>query len=148
LTPGCNKSGLSEWIGTQLTGLTGFNEWLLLLIVCSLTSILTQIISNVTTAAIVIPIVLKLAQKLTINPVLVIVPPTLICSHGFVLPVSSAPNAMIFAIAGMSTYEMAKVGLTITLTCLTIVIISIMSYGYLMFDLGTFPVWANSTIIS
>ena len=148
LAEGCTKSGLSDWIGNQLSGLSGMNEWALLFIVSGITAVLTQIVSNVTTAAIIIPIVLKLATKLVINPVLLLVPPTLVCSHGFVLPVSSAPNAMIFAIAGIDSLEMAKVGITITMSCLVIVILSIMSYGYLMFDLGTFPEWANSTITS
>jgi len=148
LAEGCTKSGLSDWIGNQLIGLSGMNEWALLFIISGITAVLTQIVSNVTTAAIIIPIVLKLATKLVINPVLLLVPPTLVCSHGFVLPVSSAPNAMIFAIAGIKSLEMAKVGITITMSCLLIVNLSIMSYGYVMFDLGTFPEWANSTITS
>ena len=148
LAEGCKESGLSDWIGNQLSGLTGMNEWALLFIVCFITSVLTQIVSNVTTAAIVIPIVLKLASQLEVNPVLLMMPPTLVCSHGFVLPVSSAPNAMIFAIARVSTLELAKVGATITLSCLVIVVLSVMSYGYLMFDLGSFPEWANSTTLA
>ena len=43
LAEGCNKSGLSDWIGDQLTGLTGLNEWILLIIICLLASVLTQI---------------------------------------------------------------------------------------------------------
>ena len=148
LAEGCKHSGLSDWIGVQLSGLTGMNEWALLFIICFITSLLTQIVSNVTTAAIVIPIVLRLASELHINPVLLMMPPTLVCSHGFVLPVSSAPNAMIFAIAKVSTLEMARVGATITLSCLIIVVLSVKSYGYLMFDLGNFPDWANSTMTS
>jgi di/tricarboxylate transporter len=146
LAEGCNKSGLSDWIGSQLEGLTGLNEWVLLIIICVLSSVLTQIVSNVTTAAIIIPIVLKLAQQLKINPVLLLIPPTLICSHGFMLPVSSAPNTMAFQLSGMTTFEMAKVGGALILICMTIVIVSIMSYGYIMFDLGTYPQWANATL--
>ena len=145
LAEGCNKSGLSDWIGSQLTGLMGLNIWVLLIVICVLASVLTQIVSNVTTAAIIIPIVLKLAQQLSINPILLLIPPTLICSHGFMLPVSSAPNTMTFQLSGMTTFEMAKVGGALTLICMAIVILSIMSYGYAMFDLGTFPQWANET---
>jgi sodium-dependent dicarboxylate transporter 2/3/5 len=146
LAEGCNKSGLSDWIGSQLTGLMGLNIWVLLIVICLLSSVLTQIVSNVTTAAIIIPIVLKLACQLSINPILLLIPPTLICSHGFMLPVSSAPNTMTFQLSGMTTFEMAKVGGTLILICMIIVILSIMSYGYAMFDLGTFPQWANQTL--
>ena len=148
LADGCKKSGLSDWIGDQLIGLTDLNELVLLIIICILSSVLTQIVSNVTTAAIIIPIMLRLAQELEINPILLLVPPTLVCSHGFMLPVSSAPNTMAYQLAGMSTLEMAKVGGSLIVICMVIVILSTMSYGYVMFDLGTFPDWANATVRS
>ena len=141
-------SGLSLWIGDQLTGLTGLNEWVLLIVICLLGSVLTQIVSNVTTAAIIIPIVIRLAQQLRLNPLLLSIPPTLVCSHGFMLPVSSAPNTMAFQLAGMSSLEMAKVGGPLIIICMTIVILSTMSYGSAIFDLGTFPEWANATLNS
>jgi hypothetical protein len=53
---------------------------------------------------------------------------------------------MAFQLSGMTTFEMAKVGGALILICMTIVIVSIMSYGYIMFDLGTFPQWANATL--
>jgi hypothetical protein len=40
---------------------------------------------------------------------------------------------------------MARVELMITLSCIIIVALSIKSYDYLMFDLGHYPDWANST---
>lgn len=138
---------LSEWIGSQLTSLEGLDEWSLIFIISILASVLTQLVSNVTTATIIIPIVLQLAQDLNINPVLLLIPPTLVCSYGFMLPVSSAPNTMVYVPSGLTTYQMARLGFVITLICMMVVILSVMTYGYIMFDLGTFPSWANSTNI-
>ena len=50
--------------------------------------------------------------------------------------------------AGMSSLEMAKVGAPLILICMAIVILSTMSYGRVIFDLGTFPDWANATRVS
>ncbi len=119
----------------------------LVIIISILASVLTQLVSNVTTATIIVPIVLQLARDLNINPVLLLVPPTLVCSYGFMLPVSSSPNTMVYIPSGLTTYQMAKLGFVITLICMVVVILSVMSYGYIMFDLGTFPDWANATIV-
>jgi len=61
------------------------------------------------------------------------------------LPVSSSPNTMIYPPSGMTSLQMAKLGFGITIMCMVVVIVSIMTYGYIMFDLGTFPNWANAT---
>ena len=37
---------------------------------------------------------------------------------------------------------MIKLGLVLNIACLVVVMGSIMSYGYLMYDLGEFPDWA------
>jgi hypothetical protein len=50
-------------------------------------------------------------------------------------------------LAGMSSLEMAKVGAPLILICMAIVILSTMSYGRVIFDLGTFPDWANATLV-
>ena len=145
LAAGCENSGLSGWIGSQLSILTGLNDWTLILILCLLASVLTQIVSNVTTATIITPIVRQLAIELKINPLLLMIPPSLVCSYGFMLPVSSSPNTMAYQLSGMTTYEMARLGIGTTILCIAVVILSIMSYGKAMFDLGTFPVWANGS---
>ena len=45
---------------------------------------------------------------------------------------------------GLTTMEMAKVGLAVTVICLGVSILCIETYGYEMFDLGTYPDWMPS----
>jgi di/tricarboxylate transporter len=146
LASGSDSSGLSTWIGEQLESLESLDHRLILLILCLIACFLTQVASNVTTATIIVPIVLKLSQKLRINPIYLVMPPTLVCSFAFMLPVSTAPNAIAFGPSGLTTMEMARVGLAVTIICLGVSILCIETYGFQMFDLGTYPDWMpNST---
>jgi len=150
LAKGSDKSGLSSWIGSQLEALESLDDKVILLIICLIACFLTQIASNVTTATIIIPIVLTLSEKLKTNPIYLALPSTLVCSYAFMLPVSTAPNAIAFGPSGLTTMEMAKVGFTVTVICLGVVFLCIETYGNEMFDLGTYPDWmpqGNSSLV-
>ena len=56
-------------------------------------------------ATIIIPIVLQLSARLELNPIYLALPPTLVCSFAFMLPVSTAPNAIAFGPSGLTTME-------------------------------------------
>jgi hypothetical protein len=57
------------------------------------------------------------------------------------LPVSTAPNAIAFGPSGLTTMEMAKVGLAVTVICLGVSILCIETYGVPLFDLAVYPDW-------
>ena len=146
LAEGSEQSGLSDWIGQQLAGLTGLSDFVLLLVLCLLAGVLTQIASNVTTNTILIPIIMQLAVSLKINPLYLLYPPTFVCSYAFMLPVSTAPNAIAFGPSGMKIIDMVKLGFFANIFCTAVILLCIHTYGYAMFDLGTFPEWANNTV--
>ena len=138
------KSGLSSWIGSQLVGLSDLPIWSIVVITTLGASCLTQVAANVASANIFLPIMIQLAETLCVNPILLVIPPTMACSFSFVLPVSTAPNAIAIEVAGISTFEMVKVGILMNISSLLVTFLCIFSYGYPMFDLGTFPTWAQT----
>lgn len=97
LSEGAEKSGLSEWIGGQLTGLEDLPKPVILLIVMILTATLTEVCSNVATANVLLPILLQLSKTINIHPLYLSVPATISCSFAFMLPVATPPNALVFA---------------------------------------------------
>ena len=48
-----------------------------------------------------------------------------------------------FRSSGLKVSDMIKLGTVLNFACLAVVMGSIMSYGYLMYDLGEFPEWAQ-----
>src|SRR5699024_3534355 len=68
IAAGFVDSGLSEWIGSQLTGLQGVNMFVVILVVSGLVIFLTEITSNTATASMMYPIMASLAVALGFHP--------------------------------------------------------------------------------
>ena len=59
------------------------------------------------------------------------------------LPVATAPNAIVFGASTLTTGHMMKAGLGMNIICLIGTIIAINTYAVPLFDLNTFPTWAE-----
>ncbi len=137
------KSCLSAWLGSQLLALEGMSDWALALVGAAMANALTQVVSNAATVSIILPVLSDLALALHINPLYLIIPPTLACSYAFMLPVSTGPNAICFGPSRISVLTMIKLGFVLNVICLGIITLAINTYGFLMYDLGEFPDWAE-----
>ena len=92
----------------------------------------------------------KLDQKymLIIIYFILVLSSVITCSYAFMLPVATAPNAIVYAASTMSTRDMASTGFAMNVICVLMTTLAINSYGVLMFNLNTFPLWANQFIPS
>jgi sodium-dependent dicarboxylate transporter 2/3/5 len=104
-------TGLDEWIAQQLDFLSGMHYIVIILVIVSVAIFSGEIISNTATAALLIPISASLAISLNIEPLLIMVPLTVATSYGFVMPVGTPPNAIVFASGYVTAAKMARAGL-------------------------------------
>ena len=136
--------GLNDWIGQQLAGLTDLDSFVLQLIICSMAMLLTQVASNSATANILLPIITPLVcVSESINPLLLMLPPTLTTSFSFMLPVSTPPNAIAYEPSRMTPLEMMKVGAPMNILCFVITLAAAYTYGYPLLGLDVFPDYAK-----
>ncbi|XP_014664250.1 PREDICTED: solute carrier family 13 member 2-like [Priapulus caudatus] len=142
LADGVQESGLSRLIGEQLRVLDALPAWLLVLVLCLLVASLTETASNAATASIMIPILADLAEALCIHPYYLLYSATIACSFAFMLPVATPPNAIVFGYGVLKIWDMVKAGAMTNLLCISILCISINTYGYFAFGFNTFPSWA------
>ena len=133
--------------GSQLSGLSVFPPVVILLLLCLITSVISAIASNAATTSMLVPVILSLSSSLNINPVYLSLGVTLTASHSFMLPVSTPPNAIVYTAGRLAIKDMLGVGAVLNLLCITTTILSLHSHGDLMFDLNTFPEWANATLV-
>lgn len=103
-------TGLDEWIAQQLNFLSGMHYIIIILVIVSVAIFSSEIISN-TAAALLIPISASLAISLNIEPLLIMIPITIATSYGFVMPVGTPPNAIVFASGYVTAAKMARAGL-------------------------------------
>jgi len=106
--------GLDTWIVSHLTFLVGLPYFAIIVVLLTIVVFL-EFISNTATAALMIPIAASLARAMGIDPMLLMVPIAVGASFGFILPVSTPPNAIAVSSGFVKTKTMAKIGLPLNL---------------------------------
>uniref|UniRef100_A0A3Q3X9J3 Uncharacterized protein n=1 Tax=Mola mola TaxID=94237 RepID=A0A3Q3X9J3_MOLML len=145
LAKGSEESGLSKWMGDQMTPLQNIPPWAIAIILCLLIATFTECTSNVATATLFLPVLASMAQSIQINPLYVMVPCTLSASFAFMLPVATPPNAIVFSYGYLKVADMARTGIVMNIIGILCITLAINSWGKAMFDLDSFPSWANAT---
>uniref|UniRef100_A0A8C8S924 Solute carrier family 13 member 2 n=1 Tax=Pelusios castaneus TaxID=367368 RepID=A0A8C8S924_9SAUR len=145
LAKGSEESGLSSWLGSKLTPLQNIPSPATVLLVCLLVATFTECTSNVATTTLFLPILASMAQAICLNPLYVMLPCTLSASLAFMLPVATPPNAIAFSYGQLKVLDMAKAGSVLNIVGVLTIMLAINTWGYSLFDLSNFPVWANST---
>ncbi len=115
LADGFMVTGLSEVIGGKLSVFADAPAWCVVLAVCVLVSLLTELTSSTATATLLLPILGSLALATGVEPATIMIPGTISCSCAFMLPVATAPNVIVFGAGGIRTDEMARCGLVLNL---------------------------------
>ncbi|MEZ5484202.1 MAG: SLC13 family permease [Lysobacteraceae bacterium] len=104
------SSGLSQLMGDWLASLAGMPILLLLMVVCLLVTYLTEITSNTATATLLMPILAAAAVGAGLPPELLMIPAAICASCAFMLPVATAPNAIVFGSGEVRMQEMVRQG--------------------------------------
>ena len=115
-----DKSGLSDAIGQNLTGLRHLPLPLLLLGLMTGVVLLSEIASNTATAVLLMPILAATAKAIDVEPALLMYPAVLAASVGFMLPVATAPNAIAYGTGRVSTRQMIKEGAVMDVLCVIV----------------------------
>lgn len=104
-------TSLDELVAERLVFLEGMDHIIIILIVVGVTALVGEVISNTAVAALMIPISASLATSLGMNPILLMVPVTIVTSFSFIMPVSTPPNTIVFASGYVSIPKMMLAGL-------------------------------------
>ncbi|NWT46469.1 S13A2 protein, partial [Chroicocephalus maculipennis] len=143
LAKGSEESGLSAWLGTKLTPLQQIPHPAIALLLCLLIATFTECTSNVATTTLFLPILASMAEAICLNPLYVMLPCTLSASLAFMLPVATPPNAIVFSYGQLRVIDMAKAGFILNILGVLTITLAINTWASSLFQLETFPSWAN-----
>ncbi len=115
------SSGLSALLGNSIGGLQALPVLILVLIICLSVTFLTELTSNTATATLLMPILAAIAIANEIEPALLMVPATISASFAFMLPVATAPNAIVFGSGELAINRMVREGIVLNLMGVVIV---------------------------
>ncbi len=110
LAESIGSSGLAAWIGSSLNLLEILPRVALIVTVAALVVLLGELASNTAMAAIFLPIAGATAVGLGEDPVLLTLPIALAATVGFMLPVATPPNAIIFGSGAVTIAQMVRAG--------------------------------------
>ena len=129
LAAAIQATGLAVWLGDGLSVLTTFHMIVLIGALVALIIFLTELTSNTATVAAIVPVLAAIAGAADFAPILLAAPAAMAGSCAFMLPVATAPNAIVFATGHVTIPQMVKAGFrlnligiaVITLVCYTLV---------------------------
>lgn len=143
LAHGFTVSGLSNYIGAQLKGITHIEILILILIISASINFLTELTSNTATTQMILPVLASVAVSIEVNPLLLMIPATLSASMAFMLPVGTPPNTIVFASKKLRVVDMIKTGFLLNITSILIITLVVYLFGNVIFGLNIFPNWAK-----
>lgn len=108
-------TGLDTWISNQLVFVENLSYILIVFVIIVIAVIFGEIISNTATAALLIPISISLATTISLDPLLLMIPLTIATSYGFIMPIGTPPNAIVFGSKYVTAPKMAKAGFPLDL---------------------------------
>ena len=83
----------------------------------------TELMSNVALATVFIPIVIAIALKVHIDPILLAIPVTMGASCAFMMPVATPPNAIVFSSGHITIAQMIRVGFWLNLISILVLLV-------------------------
>jgi len=122
-------TGISASIGESLSAVTRLSIIALILVVALTVTFLTEITSNTATTTLLMPILAAASLGAGFDPALLMLPAALSASCAFMLPVATAPNAIVFGTGEITVEQMVREGFALNL--IAVVVISAVVFFWL-----------------
>jgi len=116
------QSGLADWIGGSVQLVSDWPQFAVLLFIAAVIVYLGELASNTAMAAIFLPIAGAVATGLGTDPVAFMLPIAMAASIGFMLPVATPPNAIVFADPAVTRSDMLRAGAPLDVIALFITV--------------------------
>ena len=128
LAKGFELSGLSQMLAQGLHALDTKHILLITIGICILITFISEFASNVASIQLALPILLALSVSLQIPALSLMIPATLAASLGFMLPVATAPNTIVYGSGLIKVKDMYRIGFWVNIV--GIVLIAFMCYFF------------------
>lgn len=115
------SSGLSVALGDVFSSLAILPVFIMLLVLSFSVSMMTESTSNMATTVLLMPILAAAALGVGLDPKMLMIPAALSASCAFMLPVATAPNAIVFGSGKIGATQMLRTGLVLNVLGATII---------------------------
>jgi sodium-dependent dicarboxylate transporter 2/3/5 len=123
LADAIQATGLAGWIAGGATELANIPTAALILVMMVIIVYLGELASNTAMAAIFLPIAAASAVALNTEPLTLLVPVALAASLGFMLPVATPPNAIVYGSGAVKSSDMLTAGAILDVLSIAVVFV-------------------------
>lgn len=109
------KTGVAEFLASNIIDLSGGTPWLMLILTYVAVSLLTETITNNAAAVLMLPIVLEMTEKSGLNNEPFVFAIMMAASSSFATPLGYQTNLMVFGPGGYRFSDFLKVGIPMNL---------------------------------
>jgi sodium-dependent dicarboxylate transporter 2/3/5 len=127
-------TGLDKELSTLLAVFKDLSPLLMVLLICTLITFISEFASNTAALQLVFPVLAAFIVTIDIHPLQILIPATLAASCGFMLPVATPPNTIVFGSEKIKASEMMRSGFLLDLS--GILIISAAAFTIITWVLG------------
>jgi sodium-dependent dicarboxylate transporter 2/3/5 len=132
LAKAIEASGLDTLIASVAGNLSGLSTWLALTLIVALVIGISELASNLATATALIPILSEAGPAMGIDQTSLLTAVVLASSCGFMLPVATPPNTLVYAQRRFAAKDMIKAGAMINVLAIIIIPIAVIQLGSLL----------------
>lgn len=133
-----SSSGLSLWIGHQVSALGALPIAAIIMAVVTLVIFLTEITSNTATAAAFLPVIAGVSAGLGYagaNVMLFTIPVAMAATFAFMLPVATPPNAIAYGSGYVKISSMIKAGIWLNIIGIFLITVTVVFIASAVFGL-------------
>jgi len=121
-----SDTGLAETLGQGMVNTLGVSSMLAItLLSVVIAVIISETTSNTASAAVVVPIVIPIAVAAGVSPVIPALAATFGASYGFMLPVSTPPNAIVYGSGLIPITKMVRSGIVFDVIGIVLVVVGV-----------------------
>jgi sodium-dependent dicarboxylate transporter 2/3/5 len=123
-------TGLAESMGRGITSLLPVrSEMALTILFTAVAIVMSEAASNTASANMIVPIAIAVAQAARVDPMLPALGATLGASMGFMMPISTPPNAIVYSSGHVPITAMMRHGLVLDIIGFIIIVGLLLAFG-------------------
>ena len=110
-----SKTGIAQLAANGVLGLCGSNPLMVMIAVCMVAAVFTQLVMNVAIGAMFFPIMYQAALQIGYEPLTFLVALMVAVNASFATPIGAPPNMMIYGPGGYRFSDFMRIGIPLTL---------------------------------
>ncbi|HEY7499438.1 MAG TPA: DASS family sodium-coupled anion symporter [Vicinamibacterales bacterium] len=127
------STGLAESIGRGITAwLPVQSEVSLTILFTAVAIVMSEAASNTASANMIVPVAIAVAQAAGIDPLEPALGATLGASMGFMMPISTPPNAIVYSSGHVPITDMMRHGIALDIAGFVIIVLVVLSLGWIL----------------